>query len=198
VNRVQLRLGIAAVFLLVTLLGGPTLAGADLWEWTDAEGVMRYTNDLAVIPPAHRAAARDIGSPRGRPEEPPAETVPNVIPFTAGGPIKTAVHLNGVPLTLILDTGADRTVISPAAVARAGLDVERAPAVQILGVTGSAPAREIVVSRLDVVGTQVGPVTVIVHDVGVAEVDGLLGRDVLDRFTLTVDAAAGQAVLMPR
>ncbi len=197
-SRIRLGLGIAAACLLVTLLGGPTPAAAELWKWTDVEDVVRYTNDPAVIPPAHRARARDIGSPRGRPEEPRVETLPNVIPFTAGGPIKTAVHLNGVPLTLILDTGADRTVISPAAVARAGLDVERGAAVQILGVTGSAAAREIAVSRLDVVGTQVGPVTVIVHDVGVAEVDGLLGRDVLDRFTLTVDAAAGQAVLMPR
>jgi predicted aspartyl protease len=191
-------MGIAAAFWLLTLLGVPTPAAAELWKWTDVENVVRYTNDPAAIPPAQRARAREIGSPRGRPEEPRAETLPNVIPFTAGGPIKAAVHLNGVPLTLILDTGADRTVISPAAAARAGLDVERAGAVQILGVTGSAPAREMAVTRLDVVGTQVGPVTVIVHDVGVAEVDGLLGRDVLDRFTLTVDAVGGQAVLTPR
>jgi hypothetical protein len=39
---------------------------------------------------------------------------------------------------------------------------------------------------------------VIVLDVGVAGVDGLLGRDVLDHFTLTVDAARGQATLVPR
>jgi hypothetical protein len=39
---------------------------------------------------------------------------------------------------------------------------------------------------------------VIVLDVGVAGVDGLLGRDVLDHFTLTVDTARGQATLVPR
>jgi hypothetical protein len=83
-------------------------------------------------------------------------------------------------------------------VARAGLDAERGRAVQIVGVAGSAAAREVVVPRLDVAGARVGPLSVIVHDVGVAEVDGLLGRDILDRFTLTLDAAAGRAVLRPR
>ena len=47
-------------------------------------------------------------------------------------------------------------------------------------------------------GARVGPLTVIVHDVGLADIDGLLGRDVLDRFTLTVDSARGRATLVPR
>ena len=52
--------------------------------------------------------------------------------------------------------------------------------------------------RLELAGTHLGPLPVIVLDVGVAGVDGLLGRDVLDRFTFTVDAARGQAMLVPR
>ena len=39
---------------------------------------------------------------------------------------------------------------------------------------------------------------VIVHEGSFGGADGLLGRDVLDGFTLTVDAAAGQATLLPR
>jgi predicted aspartyl protease len=120
-----------------------------------------------------------------------------VVPFTAGQPIQAAVRLNGVTLTLVLDTGADRTVISPGALARAGLDPERGRVVQIVGATGRATARELVLERLDLAGTQVGPLAVVVHDIGLAGVDGLLGRDVLDAFTLTVDPAAGHAVLTP-
>ena len=63
-------------------------------------------------------------------------------------------------------------------------------------------AREVVVPLLDVAGARVGPLRVIAHDPGASStagaVDGLLGRDVLDYFTLTVDAAAGRATLTPR
>jgi hypothetical protein len=67
-----------------------------------------------------------------------------------------------------------------------------------VGVTGGATAREVRVERLDLAGAQVGPLAVIAYDPAVAGVDGLLGRDVLDRFTLTVDAASGRATLAPR
>jgi hypothetical protein len=70
--------------------------------------------------------------------------------------------------------------------------------VRVLGVAGSATAGEALVEHLELAGARVGPLPVIVLDVGVAGVDGLLGRDVLDHFTLTVDAARGQATLVPR
>jgi predicted aspartyl protease len=102
------------------------------------------------------------------------------------------------PYGFIVDTGAERTVIAPAALARAGLDAGRGREVGIVGVTGSAAAREVLVERLDVGGTRVGPISVIAHDIGFRGVDGLLGRDVLDAFTVTIDAAAGRATLAPR
>jgi len=185
---------------LVLALAPP--AAAQLYQWTDADGVTRYTNDRESIPPEYRERAREIGSPHARPEEPDraetAATNPSVIPITGSGPIRTSVSINGVGLTLVLDTGADRTVISPAALARTGLDTGSARAVNIVGVTGSAMAREVMVPLLDVAGERVGPLAVIVHDVGLADIDGLLGRDVLDRFTLTVDSARGRAILAPR
>lgn len=190
---------VAIALAALTALAAP--AGAQLYRWTDADGVVRYTNDLQAIPSAFRAGAQDIGSPQARPPAPappPPAVDPTVIPFSAGGPIRTAVHLNGVALTLLLDTGADRTVISPSAVARAGLDARAGRPIQIIGVTGGAPALEMMVPRLDVAGARVGPLAIVVHEVGVADVDGLLGRDVLDYFTLTVDTAAGRAVLTPR
>ena len=54
------------------------------------------------------------------------------------------------------------------------------------------------VPRLDLAGTRVGPVAVVVHALPGQSADGLLGRDVLDAFTVTVDAASQRAILVPR
>jgi hypothetical protein len=189
---------IAIVLATVGVLLGVSPAGAELYRWTDSSGVVRYTNDLDLIPPAYRDGAKEIGSPQGRPPSAGATVESAVIPFKPGDPIRAAARVNGVPLTLMVDTGADRTVISPAALGRAGLATDSGRPVHIMGVTGGATAREVIVQRLDLAGVQVGPLAVIAHDVGVGGVDGLLGRDVLDRFTLTVDSASGQAILAPR
>jgi predicted aspartyl protease len=103
-----------------------------------------------------------------------------------------------VPLRLLVDTGAERTLITPAALARAGVDVAGGTAVQIRGVTGDASATLVPVPRLDLAGAQIGPLSVIAHALGNEAVDGLLGRDVLDGFTITVDAASQRATLVPR
>jgi hypothetical protein len=174
-------------------------AWAQLYRWTDTAGTVYYTTDLATIPAEYRDSARDIGAPTPGPiTAPPAAAAPGIeIPYT-GGPLVVSAQLNGVALRLIVDTGADRTLISPAAMARAGYDPAGGTPVQIRGVTGDATATLVPVPRLDVAGTQVGPVAVVVHTLGADGVDGLLGRDVLDAFTVTVDAAARRALLIPR
>lgn len=188
---------LASTVLVLLAFGS---ADAQLYRWTDAQGVVRYTNDPSTIPPAHRDAATDIGSPAPRPAPPPRPVAERgaVTPFAAGGPINVAASIDGVRLVLMVDTGADRTVISPAALARVGLQAAPGRAVRVLGVAGAASAGEAMVERLDLAGSRVGPLPVIVLDVGVAGIDGLLGRDVLDHFTLTIDTARGQATLVPR
>ena len=189
----------ATLLVALALVAGP--AAAELYQWTDASGVRHYTSDPGSIPEAYRAGARDIGSPRPR-EAPPAGTRRDadsgVMRFAGGAPIVAAVEINGAALRLIVDTGADRTMISPAAAARTGLSVAGGRPVQILGVTGSAVGSELLVPQMDVAGTRVGPLPVVVHDAPVGGTDGLLGRDVLDFFTLTVDSTAGRAILKPR
>jgi hypothetical protein len=193
------RGALASVLLAASVLG-PVPAGAQLYRWVDGDGVVRFTNDLATIPPARRGGAQDIGSPQARPPDAPAPpaTAPVIMTFTPGGPIHAPVVLNGVAATLLVDTGAYRTLITPAALARAGVDPGQGRLVAIAGVTGQAQAREVVVPRLEVGGTALGPLSVIAHGISTAGIDGLLGRDVLDAFTLTVDPAAGRAVLTPR
>ena len=208
--RRLLIVGITALLATVALDGALVArAGAQqLYTWTDDNGITYYTADPWSIPPKYR--------PDGLPEQPPApapspvvEQPPaiigtkaaTVVQFTPGDPILVTARLNGVPMTLLLDTGADRTLISPAVVARAGYARTVAPgdsAVRILGVTGSVVATQVVVPVLDVAGARLGPVALIVHDAGLGAVDGLLGRDILDAFTVTIDAAAGRATLIPR
>lgn len=177
-------------------------AAAQLYQWTDADGTVHYTADLSSIPPAYRDGARELSHPQARPASAAAEPESASITFNPRAPITVGVRLNGVPLTLIVDTGAERTVISPAAIERAGFGGQAGRPIRIVGVTGTATATLVTVPLLDVAGARIGPLAVIVHALpadGRAEpVDGLLGRDVLDAFTLTVDTASGRATLTLR
>jgi hypothetical protein len=192
----------SVIFLVVVVLAALARpAAAELYQWTDAIGVRHYTSDLASIPEAYLPGVRDIGSPRQR-EAPPVETrrdaEPGVMPSRGGAPIVAVVEINGVALRLIVDTGADRTMIVPAAVTRAGLSAAGGRPVQIVGVTGSAVGSELIISQMGVAGARVGPLPVVVLEAPVGGADGLLGRDVLDFFTLTIDSTAGRAILQPR
>jgi Aspartyl protease/Domain of unknown function (DUF4124) len=192
--------------LLATILA-PVPAAAILYRWTDDNGVIHYTAEIQTVPVARRSRVREIQTPQPRTGPPPGQEEPTVaaetgtpntvVKITPGAPIVLPARLNGVPLTLAIDTGADRTVLSPTAMARAGLAVS-GPEITITGVTGTTTALLGTVPLLDIAGTRVGPLSVVVHDAGLQGTDGLLGRDVLDAFTLTLDGARGQATVTPR
>ena len=194
------RAAVVANVLVAAVLVWSTPAAAQLYRWTDATGTDYYTTDLAAIPPAYRDSAKDIGAPTPGPLESTAPPVPVgvVIPYTGGGPLVVDALITGTPARLVLDTGADRTLISPAAMARAGIDVSTGTPILVRGVTGEALASLVSVPRLDLAGTRVGPVVVVVHTIMGQTTDGLLGRDVLDAFTLTMDSAGQRAILVPR
>jgi Aspartyl protease/Domain of unknown function (DUF4124) len=185
----------ACAVLLVLVTAMPAAAG--LFRWTSADGTIHYTSDVESIPEAYRASAVDVGAPVPLPEPPPAPAR-SVVPFSGGEPVIVEARLNGTPLNLLLDTGADRTVISPAALRRAGINPDAGTPIRISGVTGSASATLVDVPRIDVAGARVGPLSVVVHPVPGDSLDGLLGRDVLDAFTVTFDAGAGRVTLLPR
>ena len=202
--------GLALLLVAGGLAATPALA--ELYKWADAEGVVYYTSDLASIPPAFRDAATLINTPQARPA-PPATSEPTALRVTPGAPITAEARLNGVPLTLIVDTGADRTVIAPEVLERAGLGRETGRTVHVIGITGVSTATLVTIPILDVAGARIGPLVVIAHTLpptlraprveGSGEdatggVDGLLGRDVLDAFTLSVDTASGRATLTLR
>ena len=188
--------------LLLTMVSP---ADAGLYRWVDAAGVTYYTSERANIPEQYRGSAKELEHPSARAPQPAASPVSPaasptsgaVVPLPRGAPIMVEAQLNGVQLRLVLDTGADRTVISPAALTRAGIDATGGTPFRISGVTGSSSASLVSVPRLDVAGAQVGPLGVVAFAVP-GEFDGLLGRDVLDAFTVTFDPARNRATLTPR
>jgi len=146
-----------------------------------------------------------LNAPQPRPIPPPVANEPVALKMTRGAPITVEARLNGVPVTLIVDTGADRTVISPEVIERAGLGNQGGSPVQVVGVTGTTTATLVTVPLLDIAGARIGPIVVVAHALpqsfrgsSALAVDGLLGRDVLDVFTLSVDTASGRATLTPR
>ena len=197
------------VIVVLLLLAAP--ASAELYRWTDGDGIAHYTNSPDSVPAAYRTTVVELVAPSPRPGEAATPDASTAIVFASGAPIIALAHLNGVPLRLLVDTGASRTLISPAALTRAGYPPGGGRVIRIAGVTGTALAREVTVPALEVSNARVGPITVLAYAVGPGEgpaasaasvpadaVDGLLGRDVLQFFTLAVDTAAGQAVLKPR
>jgi hypothetical protein len=189
----------AAAGALLAMWLSAVPAAAQIYRWTDSAGVVHFTTNADSIPDEHRDDVHVIDAYRPPSELPsPPAPGPSTIPLAGGEPIMVAAQLNGVPLTLMLDTGADRTLLAPAALARAGLDASTGRRVRVLGVTGGGDAYEVTLPRLDIAGARLGPVAVVVHALPAPGIDGLLGRDLLHAFTLTVDAASGHAVLTPR
>ncbi len=142
------------------LSAAPALA--ELYKWTDAEGVVYYTSDLASIPPTFRDTATLLSTPQARPA-PAATNEPTALRVTPGAPIIAEARLNGVPLTLIVDTGADRTVIAPEVIERAGLGDQTGRPIQVVGITGVSTATLVTIPILEVAGARIGPLVASRH-----------------------------------
>jgi predicted aspartyl protease len=178
-----------------------TSVGAQVYHWVDYQGVVHYTTGLESVPERYRAAARamavsSVEPPPGAPATARAGTT--TITFVAGAPILVAAQINGAgPVTLILDTGADRTMVAPAALARLGIVTPNTYAAEVRGVTGVTRADVLWIESLDVGGARAGPLAIVAHDAGLSQADGLLGRDFLSLFSVMIDARASIVTLEP-
>ncbi len=185
------------LLLLVALLPGQ--AWAQMYQWEDEEGTVHYTNELQNVPEPFRSRARFVpASPMAPPAVAPAQGITR-IPFTPGSPILVSARINGAgPVTLILDTGADRTMLTPTALWRLGISTADAPPAEIKGATGTARAALVQVASVEVGDAKVGPLLILAHDADLKQAEGLLGRDFLERFTVTIDANERVVTLAPK
>jgi hypothetical protein len=190
------------VFILICVLL-PELALADIYYWVDDQGIQYYTTRFESIPEPYRSKAVPLPLPTSPPVPPeitprPSPKGPTKIPFTPGSPVLVSAKINDSgPITLILDTGSDRTLVSPAALQKHGISTENAPRAVIKGVTGASYAEAVWVNSVEVEEAKVGPLLIIVHEADLKGADGLLGRDFLANFNVTIDSKERVVTLTP-
>lgn len=190
------------------LLIAPATGQAQFLRYTDERGQNHYVDALENIPERYRGTAVPLGL-RNAPTPPPdsvaaAAPTPSgatVIKYTPGQRIMVDVRINGAfTAQLVLDTGADRTMISPRTLLAAGVPVTRPVATgSITGATGTDRISYVVVDSLEVGDARVGRMPVGSYELaGTGTGDGLLGRDFLDQFKIMFDAAKGEVHLTPK
>lgn len=184
-------------------------AAAEIYRYTDERGQPHYVDGLEKVPPRYRAGATPMGlrnAPVSASPGPATDAGPaaasggTTIQYRPGERIIVEVTINGgTGAVLLLDTGADRTLIAPHVLEAAGISLDGGTAAgRMQGVTGSADVRGVQISSLEVGEARYGPLLVIAHDMEQAGVDGLLGRDFLEQFRVTIDSAGGVVTLDPK
>lgn len=120
----------------------------------------------------------------------------------ANGQVTVPVVLDGRVARMVLDTGAERTVLTRAAVARLGLPLDPWVDTILRGAGGRLESyRNVDVVRASLGGMRLtqrpgAGLSLSVTDMALGA-DGLLGSDLLRDFTLTLDFSAGTLILGP-
>jgi hypothetical protein len=200
-NEEMIRGWITALILVSVIV--PGLSWAQVYHWVDEKGIQYYTTEYQSIPEKYQSTARSLplspppSPPPELPAIPPQNTVTK-IPFVPGFPVLVSTKINGAgPITLILDTGADRTVVAPSVLWKLGVSTVGAQRGLIKGVTGMSYVDAVWVNSVEVGETKVGPLLVVAHDADLKGADGLLGRDFLAKFNVTIDSAERVVTLAP-
>lgn len=205
VGRIESKMR-GRMFLAGWLIGAllfPSGAWAEIYRWVDEGGGVHYSEGIDSIPERYRTQAvllpyRNLPA-TSSPKPPDRPSGVTQIPFTPGSPILVSAKINGAgPITLLLDTGADRTLIAPLALWRLGISTRNAPRGEIAGITGKTVADVIQVDSVEIGEARVGQLIIIAYDTALQNADGLLGRDFLDQFTVTIDSKAGIVTLAPK
>ena len=109
------------------------------------------------------------------------------------GRIVAPVMVNGQgPFRFIVDTGANRSVITPKLAQRLGLPVRLDKPIQLSGVTGRVLVGTTLVSRLEAGALVLTDVDLPVVASALADVDGILGVEAFGDMRLVVDFANNQ------
>lgn len=109
-------------------------------------------------------------------------------------------RINGHHALLLLDTGAQGTVLTQRAANRLGVHEDPRQSVSASGIGGSTTQLNVTLDQLtlgsvELRGVHAGVLQQDLPSAGSVPVDGLLGMSVLDRYDLELDTAAQKAVL---
>lgn len=205
-----------ASLLAVALgIGLAAPAQAQIYRWTNDQGEVSITEGLSSVPERFRSRAVLLGYPPAPPAPPaPAATaapptsvaavMPDSpvlarVPYVQGLPIVVLARINGGRnVQLVLDTGADRTMISPEALGALGVDLRPVRRGTVRSVTGTSEVETVVVQSLEVGDAKVGPLEVLAYNPRLTRGEGLLGRDVLELFMVSIDSRAQEVVFRRR
>ena len=202
--EVMRRLALLTVWGALSLVATPALA--EMYKWTDDQGGVHYTQGMDSVPARFRPNAQMMAFPE-RPAAPVASSSPGDaaggsptrIPFTPGKPIMVSAKVNGgSTANLMLDTGASVTVINPRVLAGMGIGSTQAIRGSVKGATGSADVLFVPIQSIEIGSSRSGPLRIAAHDVDLSQGDGLLGRDFLDQFKVTIDSTAGIVTIAPK
>ena len=206
-GRTKLALLPAVMLILSTLGLWPAPAWAQMYRWNDEQGGVHYSQGIYSVPERFRSKAQPLSFPdrpasaagSSSPAEASVSGAGTRIPFTPGKPIMVTAKVNGGgSAQLMLDTGASVTVINPRVLAGMGIGVSDALKGSVRGATGTADVLFVPVQSIEVGSARSGPLRVAAHDVELGQGDGLLGRDFLDQFTVTIDSTAGVVTIAPK
>ena len=197
----------SALAMVVVLGVLPVTVHAQIYRYTDERGNAVYVDGAHAVPERHRATAvplplhnTPVSATPSVATAPAADPGGTTIAFTPGQRIVTDARINdSTPVRLLVDTGADRTVIAPRALVAAGVSLTRgARSEQVKGVAGTAETQRVVVDSLAVGPARVARLSVFALDVDQPGFEGLLGRDFLEQFHVSIDSSKGVVTLKPK
>ena len=212
------RAGVLALVVGLAVLMTPRFVSAVTYECMDASGAVIFTDSPSQLTRCVTAtkgtSAPAVAGAGMQPSAPPALVQPEpaassmspagvAVPVTkVGRSLVVQAKLNGTrDARLIVDTGAEITVLSHAVALDAGLLPSMTVATVTLNTAGGSVRADVFrVGSVSLGTAEARNVTAVVHDLpdAPAGVDGLLGLTFLDQFLVTVDAQKGELHLKPR
>ena len=202
-------LHLSCVLLLLTLAP----VQAEIYKWVDRDGRVHFTDTIAGIPPEYRDRMEEKADtapalprvpepsqtrPARRSRAPLPASMSYEVPLQRkGNAILVEAVVGGTMHThLVLDTGAEFTVLSPAVARSLALNLQDAAVVPLRSASGEFFAPMMKVQSITVGDATVHDVEVIVHD-ATPGLDGLLGMSFLDNFLVTISGSDHKLILTP-
>jgi clan AA aspartic protease (TIGR02281 family) len=195
----------------VILLLALAPAYAEIYKWVDRDGRVHFSDTLAGIPPEYRDRIEEMAglTSTSRSAPAPQRVTPArlsiapappsyAVPLRRDGNAMLVEALVGgtVRTRLLLDTGAEFTVLSTAAARRLALNLGSAAVIPLRSASGVFFAPIIKVQSMTVGEATAYDVEVVVHD-ATPGLDGLLGMSFLDNFLVTISTSDERLILTP-